>query len=105
MRMRKLLQTQLGRLRLLGFVEGISLLLILGVTMPLKYALDIPAPNRIAGTLHGVLFVLYVFWIVQTAIARRWKLKTVLLLVGAAIVPFGPFWADHRILKPMEQAA
>ena len=46
-------------LRILGNVEGVSYLLLLGVAMPLKYAFGLPLAVKIVGMAHGVLFLAY----------------------------------------------
>ena len=47
-------------LRILGNIEGVSLLLLLlGVAMPLKYAFGLPLAVKIVGMAHGVLFLAY----------------------------------------------
>ena len=97
-----LIKTQLGRLRLLAFIEGISFLVILFVTMPLKYAFHMPAPNKIFGLVHGLLFVLYVFAVIQIWIEQRWKMQKMILALVASIIPFGTFWADKKLFRPTE---
>lgn len=94
-----LLKTQIGRLRLLAFIEGVSFLVILFITMPLKYYFDIPQPNKIIGMVHGLLFVLYVFWVIQVKIEQDWSMKKTGLALLASIIPFGTFWADARLFR------
>lgn len=94
-----LLRTQMGRLRLLAFVEGVSFLILLFVTMPLKYAFDIPGPNKVFGMVHGLLFVLYVLAVVQAKIERDWTIKKTLLALVASVIPFGTFWADVKLFR------
>ena len=94
-----LLKTQLGRLRLLAFAEGVSFLVILFVTMPLKYFFEQPQPNKIFGMLHGLLFVLYVFWVIQIKVEQSWSMRKMLLALLASIVPFGTFWADVKLFQ------
>lgn len=95
-----LIKTQLGRLRLLALVEGISFLIILFVTMPLKYAFQMPEPNKVFGIVHGLLFVLYVFAVIQITIEQQWKMRKMFLALLASVVPFGTFWADRKLFKP-----
>jgi integral membrane protein len=94
-----LLLTSLGRLRLIGFLEGVSLLVLLFVAMPLKYLAGQPAAVRVVGMAHGLLFVLYVLLLVMVAIERRWSIGKVGLGVLASVVPFGTFWADRRLFR------
>ncbi|MCE7039777.1 DUF3817 domain-containing protein [Dyadobacter sp. CY312] len=94
-----LLKSSLGRLRIVAFLEGVSLLLLLGIAMPLKYMAGLPEAVRIVGMAHGVLFVLYVLLVVQVAIERSWSWKKAILSILASIVPFGTFYADAKWFK------
>jgi len=94
-----LLKSSLGRLRIVAFLEGVSLLLLLGIAMPLKYMAGLPEAVRIVGMAHGVLFVLYVLLVIQVAIEKSWSWKKVILSILASIVPFGTFYADAKWFK------
>ncbi len=96
-----LLKTGIGRFRLLSFIEGASLLLILFVTMPLKYGLGIEGPNKVIGMMHGVLFMLYLLVVIQSKITRNWPYKIMFIALIVSIVPFGTFWADKKYFKKM----
>ena len=54
------LNSTLGQLRILAILEGISYLLLIP-TIILKYGFEMGLPNKIVGSLHGLLFVLYSF--------------------------------------------
>ncbi|MEM9928827.1 MAG: DUF3817 domain-containing protein [Bacteroidota bacterium] len=97
--MQELLRTQLGRLRILGFIEGVSFLLILFVTMPLKYYFELPGPNKVIGMLHGILFFGYCYFVVDVGLDRGWNWKVIGLCLLASIIPFGTFWADWKYFK------
>lgn len=56
-----------------------------------------PLPNRIVGMAHGVLFVAYIFLLIQVALELRWKFGKVVLAFVASLVPFGTFYADKKI--------
>jgi integral membrane protein len=98
-----MLATPLSRLRLVGLLEGVSYLLLLGVAMPLKYVFGEPFAVRYVGMAHGILFVLYLLAMVPVALDFRWSLKTVALGVLASILPAGPFVFDAKVLEPMER--
>lgn len=93
------LTTSLGRLRLVGWLEGLSFLLLLGVAMPLKYLAGQPEWVRVVGMAHGVLFLAYGAAAVQAALENGWALRRILLLVVASLVPFGTFYADAKWLR------
>jgi len=92
-------KTQLGRLRIVAFLEGISFFVLLLITMPLKYQYHIPEPNQVMGMLHGLLFILYVLAVLEYRLSGKWSnLKTMWALL-AAVLPFGTFWADYRLFR------
>lgn len=95
-----MLKTSLGRLRLIAFMEGISFLLLLFIAMPLKYIAKMPEPNMFIGTAHGILFVLYVLFLIQVAIEYSWNWKQASFGFVASVVPFGTFYADAKLFKP-----
>ncbi|MCC2546505.1 DUF3817 domain-containing protein [Hymenobacter sp. BT175] len=96
------LKTSLGRLRLLGLLEGLSLLLLIGIAMPLKYFYDSPGLVRAIGPVHGVLFVLFVLYTLYVGIRHRWRLLTIGIVLLACVIPFGTFYADRKILAPLQ---
>jgi integral membrane protein len=94
-----LLKTSVGRLRVAGFLEGMSFLILLGIAMPLKYLAGRPEAVQVVGMAHGVLFVLYVVLVGLAQREQRWPLRTSAWLLVAAFLPFGPFVADARLLR------
>lgn len=95
----KSLQTPLGRLRVVGWWEGWSFLLLLLVAMPLKYFADWPLGVRVLGTAHGGLFLLYLVAAIQAAVEYGWTGKRTLLVLVASVLPAGPFIVDARVLR------
>jgi integral membrane protein len=97
----KWVQSAVGRLRVIGFLEGLSFLVLLGIAMPLKYFADEPEAVRVVGMAHGVLFLLYVAAVLQAALEYGWKLGLIALLLIASLLPLGPFVADARLVRRM----
>ncbi|GJM27841.1 MAG: membrane protein [Cyclobacteriaceae bacterium] len=95
----KLLRTQLGRFRIIAFLEGLSFIIILFVTMPLKYQFDMPKPNLVVGMVHGVLFMVYLYAAFRLKISENWDNKLTLKTLAASIIPFGTFYMDHKVFR------
>lgn len=95
----RLLSSTLGRLRLIGFLEGLSFLVLLGIAMPLKYLAGQPLAVRHVGMAHGLLFVLYVLLLISATIQYGWSARKAVLGFVASLVPFGTFWADKRLFR------
>lgn len=91
-------------LRRTGFAEGISFLLLVGVAMPLKYVWHYPIATMIVGSIHGALFIAFVYALVRVGRACRWDIERIAWSFMASILPFGTFVADARIWKKEEAA-
>ncbi|SEM97377.1 integral membrane protein [Paenisporosarcina quisquiliarum] len=96
-----MIKTTLGQLRIAGILDGISLVILLFIAMPLKYWMDIPMAVTIAGSVHGFIFVSYVLVIFYAQIRLRWNIIWSLLALAVAFIPFGNFFYDWQ-LKKME---
>lgn len=94
--------TSVGRLRLIAFLEGISLLVLIFVAVPLKYMAHDPSWVKAIGPVHGILFVLFVFSTLKVSLEQRWPFRTVTWKVLlACFIPFGTFYIDSAILKKL----
>lgn len=90
------LVTPIGFLRAVGFAEGVSYLLLLGLAMPLKYLAGLPSAVTYVGWAHGMLFVLFVAAVAVAARARRWGFGRVAKALVASLLPFGTFVLDRE---------
>ena len=98
--MKTLLQSSMGRLRLIGFLEGVSLLVLLGIAVPLKHLYGNAMLVKAVGPVHGLLFLLFVFNALSVGVQQQWKFRTTTWKVLlACVVPFGTFYIDRKILK------
>lgn len=93
------LNTLMGQLRLVAFLEGLSLVLLLFVAMPLKYLADMPLMVRVVGMAHGILFIAYVGYVLFARSDFKWSNKKTLLALVLSVVPFGTFWADVKLFR------
>ena len=85
------------RLRLLAFWEGISLLVLLFIAMPLKYLADQPMAVRVVGMMHGVLFIAVVLLLLLVMKQARWSLGRGALIFVSTVLPFGAFFMDRKM--------
>ena len=98
--MKKFFTTKIGRLRLIALAEGISLLVLVFIAVPLKYIQHNPLPVKVIGPVHGLLFLLFVINTLSVGVEYHWKFKAVTWKVLlACIIPFGTFYIDRKILS------
>jgi integral membrane protein len=87
----------LTRYRVMAWVTGAMLLVLVLVAMPLKYWADSTTLISIVGPLHGFLYIGYVISAIDLAARRRWPVLRTLGVLLAGIVPFATFYAEHRV--------
>ena len=95
----------IGRLRVVGWLEGVSYLLLLGVAMPLKYLAGQPLMVEIVGMAHGLLFISFCLAASHAAWARGWSILKLLGAFVSSVLPFGPFVFDAYALRDESRAA
>lgn len=93
------MKSSLKIFRIIAILEGVSFLFLLGIAMPLKYMYAMPLPVRIAGMIHGIFFILFVFYLIQVKSEKNWSIQKTLLAFLASLLPFGTFVLDAKILK------
>ena len=86
-------------LRWSALFEGSSLLLLLGVAVPLKYYADMPEAVKIIGPIHGVLFLTFIVLLFSHAAKGELNFKKTLAGFFASFIPFGTFIYKAKVLR------
>ena len=97
--------TALRHLRLVALLEGSSFLVLLFIAMPLKYLADQPLAVRIVGSIHGLLFVIFMAALFRAGSVRRWPFRRSVHAFVSSIVPFGTFVFDRSLRHEIASAA
>ena len=98
--MKKYFNSSIGFFRLIAFLEGISLLILVFIAMPIKYGLDDPSVVKMVGQAHGILFLLFILLAIKVSIEQEWRFKTTTWKVLiSSFIPFGTFYIDKHILR------
>lgn len=96
----QLFSTKIGRLRVLGFLEGLSLLFLLFVAVPMKYLGNNPSLTKLIGPVHGAIFVWFLLSTLSLGVEQQWKFKTTTWkIIMACFIPFGTFYIDYLIFR------
>jgi integral membrane protein len=93
------MKNRISNLRLIGFIEGVSFLVLLLIAMPLKYYLDFPMAVKITGWIHGLLFILYILAVFMAIEAMEWNWFSVLVALAASLIPVGTFVLDKSLKR------
>jgi integral membrane protein len=90
---------QLRWMRAVSVLEGTTLLLLLGVAVPLKHLAGFPIATSIMGPVHGIAFVLYIWMLIQTVSGGGWTRAETLRMVFAAFIPFSAFVNERALAR------
>ena len=85
--------------KIVATLEGISLLLLFFVAMPLKYMFDNPEYIRPMGTAHGVLFIAYMVLALVLKIKQNWPVSKLFIVWIASVLPFGTFYIEWKYFR------
>ncbi len=92
------------RLRVIGLIEGVSFLVLLGIAMPLKYFGGMPEAVKVVGWAHGLLFIGFVALLLVAMNLADWSLRRGAMFFIAALVPCGPFLVDKHLRRYAREA-
>jgi len=81
--------------RFFSYLEGGSLLILFFIAMPLKHFAGKPEVVMIFGSIHGLLFTVYIILVIWLALKLKWTFKWIIGAIIAAFLPFGTFIFDH----------
>lgn len=94
--------SELMKFKLINKIEGISFLILVFIAMPLKYMLGYPMATKIAGMIHGLLFVLFVYQLAKTKQEVPLSIKETVFFFTLSLIPFGSFYTD-KLCKNKER--
>jgi integral membrane protein len=90
------------RYRVMAFIVGTGLLILVFVAVPLQYAANIKLVAEIVGTMHGYLYIVYLIAAADLARRAHWRLLRIVTVVAAGFLPFLAFIVEHRVYRQMQ---
>jgi len=92
----------LGWFSWLARVEGVSLLMLFGVYMPLKHGagIDLDGGQGWFGWGHGVFQLVFLVSLIVTARIHGWSATRQAVGFVASLIPLGTFWFERRVRRP-----
>ena len=91
------MSSPLLRYRVMAYIVGVLLVVLVFIGMPLKYIGDVPQVVAVVGTAHGFLYMVYLVTALELAIRRRWSIVKILVVFAAGLVPFLTFYVERRV--------
>lgn len=81
----------------LAFADGLALLALVLVAVPVKYLLAIPLGVKLLGPVHGTLFISLTLTLLAALKRGVVRPRLAALLFFGALIPLGAFYADHKL--------
>jgi len=85
----------MDRLAKISFIEGVSLIVLVFVGMPLKYIFGYEIATKILGSIHGILWLVFLYILYQARKEFRLENSFTIKMLIFSVIPFG--------LIPMER--
>jgi integral membrane protein len=83
--------------RILAYVVGVVLVVLVLVAVPLKYAADVPQLVQLVGPVHGVLYIVYLLATFNLATKAKFSWRRTVLVMLAGTIPFVSFVAERSV--------
>lgn len=87
------------RYRIMAYIVGTGLLILVFIGVPLQYGADVPQVAEIVGPIHGFLYIVYLLTAVDLARRARFTLLQLAAMIGAGFLPFLAFIIEHRVVR------
>ncbi len=94
----------LEKLRKVGIIEGISLIILFFIAVPVKYILGEPLLVRIVGTIHGLLWLYLLYNLKKVYDANLIDKDHAIKIIIASVVPFGFLFIDKTVKQYEKEA-
>jgi integral membrane protein len=90
------LKSPLDRYRLMAYIVGTGLVILVFIATPLKLWAHHPGLAKYVGVAHGYLYLVYLLTVIELGFRYRLKPLWLLALVSAGFVPFVSFIAERK---------
>ncbi len=83
--------------RMMSFIEGLSLISLLFIAIPLRNYMDMYSAVTFTGMMHGILFMAYFVLSLVASHFGKWSVKFWLLTLLTSILPFAFLYMDRKL--------
>lgn len=90
------------RYRVMAYIVGVGLAVLVFVGMPLQFAASYKGVVSVVGPLHGFLYIVYLVAALDLARRARFTLLEMAAMVGAGLLPFLAFVIERRVTHKVQ---
>lgn len=89
---------------LINTTEGYSYLVLLFIAMPMKYLFGFSLAVKVAGMMHGVLFIIFLVLGLMAWREAKWSFGQTIIFFIASLIPFGTFFTKSKIYSYVKES-
>jgi integral membrane protein len=93
----------LVRYRVVAYIVGVLLLVLVGIAMPLKHFADQPTLVAVVGPIHGFVYMVYLVVAFDLAVRAKWTFLRTLVILLAGTIPVMSFVAERKVTSWIRQ--
>lgn len=91
------------RYRVMAYVVGVGLAILVFVGIPLQYGAGSPGVVKVVGPIHGALYIVYLLAAADLARRARFGLLQLAAMIAAGFVPLLAFVVEHQVVKRLRR--
>lgn len=93
------LRSPLGRYRLMAYIVGTMLIVLVCVAVPLQYAANEPTMAQVVSPIHGILYMIYLAAVWDLARRGGYTRRQLAAMIGSGFIPTLAFIVERRITR------
>ncbi len=91
------IEGSLTRYRILAYIVGIGLAVLVFIGIPLQVAAHSPGVVKVVGPLHGFIYIIYLFAAFDMARRARFTMPQMLMMLCAGLLPILAFVIERKV--------
>lgn len=93
------------RYRVMAYVVGIGLAILVFVGIPLQYGANSPGVVKVVGPIHGALYIVYLIASADLGRRARFGLLQLAAMAAAGFVPLLAFVVERQVVRRIRREA
>jgi integral membrane protein len=85
------------RYKVMAYIVGVGLIILVFIGIPLQYGANFSLVEKVVGTLHGFLYIVYLVAALDLARRARFTLLQMAAMIGAGLLPFLAFIIERSV--------
>jgi len=93
----------LQRYKVMAYIVGVGLIILVFIGIPLQYGANFDLVEKVVGTMHGFLYIVYLVAALDLARRARFTLLQMAAMIGAGLLPFLAFIIERKVERRVNE--